>query len=83
MTYEKPQVEIVKFDAEGFMTASTGYASVDEYLGSMLDGWKNNNTHAAYSCPGYDGCNGYSYSVNGQTITFHKQGKNKWKIEIT
>ena len=37
MKYEKPEVEVVKFDSEGFMTASaTAYASVADMLQDML-----------------------------------------------
>lgn len=73
MTYQKPQVEIVKFDSIGFMTSSVGVQSFDDLL-SKLGGDPNNPT-ANFSCTGID-CSG-SVSINGYTFK-QRGGSHNW-----
>ena len=68
MNYSKPQVEIVKFDAIGFMTTSGGVSlqSVLNNIGGSED--KN------FKCPQI-GCSG-SVTISGYTFAQHGNGKN-------
>ncbi len=77
MIYTKPQVEIVKFDAIGFMTASGGYSSPSEYLSSYgIEGWNGNST---FDCSGFGGCGTSVTTPEGYTFT--QNGGGKWKYK--
>ena len=71
MMYEKPEVEVVKFEAEGFMTGSTGgpCAGYSDGHGHTCGTYSNGScaswTSTGFggtSCASYDGtiCSGYT-----------------------
>ena len=70
MTYQKPQVEIVKFDTVGFMTSSVGYTDVAGMMQYYnVTGWNGNNR---FSCSGFGGCgNAVAAPGDGQFTTIH------------
>ena len=73
MKYEKPEVEVVKFDSEGFMTASgspttcSGYTdSVGHVCGTYVAGQSCNSwttpSFGGGSCSNYNGHKCYGYT---------------------
>ena len=84
MKYEKPQVEVVKFESEGFMTASTiTYGSAADMLQDILGDYGGNTNN--FKCPEFGGTptivNGKKQvTVNGFTFEWHgNDKKGHWK----
>ena len=79
MIYTKPQVEIVKFDAIGFMTTSGGYSSPESYAESYgVTGW---NGHGNFDCANFGNC-GNSVSIDGLG-TFTQKKNGKWSFSAS
>lgn len=83
MTYQKPQVEIVRFDFAGFMTTSLTYSSAGDMLSQMLGDSYSGNTNN-FNCSSFGtpvSGNGQTYvTVNGYTFEWHGNNKNgHWK----
>lgn len=77
MIYSKPQVEIVKFDAVGFMTYSGGFSSPGEYVSSQgVTGW---NGNSAFTCSGFGNCGNSVTTPEGYTFT--QNGGGNWKYQ--
>ena len=74
MIYTKPQVEIVKFDAIGFMTASGGFASKEDFVASYGIDW---NGNSAFKCSGFGNCGNSVGAPDGGTFTQNHGGN--WK----
>lgn len=78
MIYTKPQVEIVKFDAIGFMTSSTS-TSLEDTLG-LFGGTETGN----FKCPSIGStynCSG-SVTINGYTFVHVGNGKSpNWQYK--
>lgn len=75
MVYTKPQVEIVKFDAIGFMTSSVGYTDVTGMMQYYnVTDWNGNNR---FSCSGFGGCGNAVAAPGGGQFT--QNGGGKWK----
>ena len=78
MTYSKPQVEIVKFDAIGFMTSSIG-PSLEDTLGKFgvtgTENFKCPSIGSDYNCSGSVEINGYTFVHvgNGKSPNWHYQ----------
>ena len=64
MKYEKPEVEVVKFEDAGFMTASGNYSSADEMLRVLLGDNYSGKTNN-FNCSSFGGVTNPS---NGTTI---------------
>ena len=76
MTFTKPQIEIIHFDAcDVIATSTVTYGSAKEALAEYFGGSFTGNEHA-FDCPTF-GDGGSTYSI-GQ-YTFEKKGK-KWHI---
>ncbi len=73
MTYQKPQVEIVKFDAIGFMTSSAGVSldSVLNNIGGTTSGNFSCNNISAYNCSGSVTIEGYRFSQRGKSHNWY------------
>ncbi len=86
MKYEKPQVEVVKFDTEGFMTGSGAYyASASEALTASCGGYNGGATNN-FSCNDFGGYNASNppsqnaqVTIGDGTYVFDYKG-NHWKL---
>lgn len=85
MTYQKPQVEIVKFDSIGFMTSSVGYGSAAEELSHACGVFS--GTTSKFTCDSFGGYpaeprpKGQSVTIAGGTYTFDYHG-NHWACTV-
>ncbi len=82
MTYQKPQVEIVKFDFAGFMTTSgtnySSYTSPEALLSGLGINYNNTNSFKCDSIQTYG--NNCTNAVTIGNFTFTLNGKsNNWR----
>ncbi len=85
MTYEKPQVEVVKFEDAGFMTSSVSYSSAADALQHNCGGYNGGATNN-FSCSDFGGYNASNppkqndhATIAGTTYVFDYKG-NHWKL---
>ncbi len=85
MTYEKPEIEVVKYKANGFMTTSVSYSSADDMLKAILGDNYSGHTNN-FSCSTFGGVtspsNGTEITVGGYTFISHGNGNGQhWQLK--